>query len=191
MALVGAILAALATLSPAGLPAAMADPTPAPLARPAPPSPGADFAALAGSWRGEAWVQFGPNRYTFIQTERVAPHLGGAILIVEGRAEDTADPRASLFSAFAVLAWNPAVSAYEFRAYSGGRVGTFPARRTDDGALVWEMEGRDGARTRYVHRVVDGHWIGRGETSRDGVVWTEMFGMDLTRTGPATFEPAP
>lgn len=162
-----------------------------PVAQAAAPRAGETFGFLAGSWRGPAWAQFGPKRYEFIQTERVAPHLDGHILLVEGRALDEADPMAKLFHALGILSFNPDTKAYEFRTYSGGRSGTFPARLAEGQTFLWEVSGQNGMRTRYTHRVVGNEWRGTGEASRDGVTWTPVFGMVLKRLGPASFAAPP
>lgn len=146
------------------------------------------FSFLSGQWRGPAWAQVGPARYEFIQTERVAPHLDGTILLVEGRAEGEADPRAKFFHALGIISFNPAKSSFEFRTYSGGRSGTFPARLVNGDTMVWEIAGAGGTRTRYTHRVTGNRWEGKGEFSRDGTSWSEIFGMTLVRTGKASFE---
>lgn len=152
------------------------------------PKAGEDFAFLTGTWTGEAWVQMGDQRYTFQQMERVAAHLDGTILLLEGRGSDSADPGRSLFNAFAVVSWNPKTSGYEIRSYASGQAGTFPAQKMAAQTLRWQFQGPQGT-TRYTHRIDGDRWIGVGETSADGKTWTQTLGMNLTRTGSASFEP--
>jgi hypothetical protein len=149
----------------------------------------ADLGFLAGQWSGEGWIQMGPARTSFRQTERVAPFLDGGILLVEGRGVDAQDSAKTHHHAFAVLSWNADDQRYDFRSYSAGRSGTFPARLTGPGTLVWDME-MPGRKVRYTIRVVDDTWTESGEFSPDGTTWREFFHMTLTRTGAASFAAA-
>ena len=156
----------------------------------APTKAGEAFRFMAGSWRGDAWVQMGPQRITFTQTERVSPYLDDSVLLVEGRAIDDGNPAARLFHAFGVLSYNAETGGFEFRTYANGRAGTFPARLEGGNSLVWEIAGANGVRTRYTHRIEGDRWTGSGEITRDGKSWSPIFGMTLKRTGAASFAPA-
>ncbi len=151
----------------------------------------ADLAFLAGQWTGQGWIQMGPTRSSFLQTERVAPFLDGGILLVEGRGVDAQDASRVHHHAFAVLSWNDAEKRYDFRSYSAGRSGTFAARLTEPGVLVWEMEVPQ-RKIRYTIRGTGETWTESGEFSPDGTTWREFFHMTLRRVGTASFDgPAP
>lgn len=158
--------------------------------RPAAASPVDSFGFLSGIWRGTAWVIRGGKRHDFQQVERVAPYLDGAILLVDGRGMDPANPEQTLFEAFAVISANPETGGFDMRSYSGGRVGTFPATLAGPNTLSWEYRGPDGI-TRYTHRIEGDRWIGIGEVSKDGKTWTQTLGMDLERVAEASFAPWP
>ena len=111
-----ALLTALA-LTLAAAPAAAQMPAPAG------PKAGESFAFLTGRWSGEGWIQMGPERHAFRQTERVAPMLDGSIMTIEGKGVDPADPKVVHHHAFAILSWNPEAQRYDFRSYAGGRAG--------------------------------------------------------------------
>ncbi len=65
-----------------------------------------------------------------------------------------------------------------------GHDGDYPAE-LKDGAFVWSMEHPQAGHIRYTIRVKDGRWSETGESSRDGVSWTPIFEMTLTRDSSA------
>lgn len=142
---------------------------------------------LVGTWRGEAWMQFGDRRMTFESEEVVEPQLDGQVLVVHGRHR-TRVPGSSesvvAHDALGVLSMDPA-GGYNFRAYVADRApmgGTFPFRREGD-AWVWGFDDPRAGTVRYTIRRMDGAWVERGERRGPDGTWTEFYGMRVTRVG--------
>lgn len=142
------------------------------------------LAWMEGGWAGEARLSMpgGPPRIVH-QSERASRALDGLLLAVEGRGFATAaHDEPAVFAAYAVLSYDDQRGQYEFRAYNDGRATTAPAHFTEDGALVWSIEGGP-VRIRYTitHPAPD-RWVEQGEMSRDsGATWTRFIEMDLRR----------
>lgn len=157
-----------------------AAPATAQMPAPAGPKAGESFAFLTGRWTGEGWIQMGPQRYAFRQTERVAPMLDGSIMTIEGKGVDPADPKVVHHHAFAILSWNPEAQRYDFRSYAGGRAGTYAARLISPGSFVWEID-MPGGRIRYTAKVEGNRWVEDGEIKRGDADWRPFFHMELKR----------
>jgi hypothetical protein len=109
------------------------------------------------------------------------------VLVIEGTGYDAGGKVA--FNAFGVISWNAQTQGYEFRAYNGGRAGTFKMTPTDTGA-VWEMPAGPNANIVSTITIKDGTWhevqqyVAQGQPARTTVE------MNLKRIGdsdwPAT-----
>ncbi|GAA4854864.1 hypothetical protein [Luteimonas vadosa] len=138
----------------------------------------APLAKLDGHWRGTATIVLpsGETR-TLVQTERVGSFLDGSIKVIEGRgydAEGNID-----FNAFAIVSFDPAKQAYNFRSYAHGRSGDFKFKPTDDG-FQWEIPAGP-ATIRYTATIADGHWREVGERIVPGQAPVRMVTLDLQR----------
>lgn len=137
------------------------------------------FDMLHGEWRGTATTYARTGELiTTTQTERVGPLLDGDILLIEGRSYDAEGKTA--FNAFGTISYNPATQGYDFRAYSGGRSGTYEMTLTDTG-FIWTIPAGSGE---VVHTaVIEGDsWVETGEY----VVGEQRYPtvrLDLTRIG--------
>lgn len=139
----------------------------------------ADLSFLAGDWEGSGWTFTGPGaRAEFNQTETIRPMLGGKILTIhgQGRATDAEKGAAPEFEAFAIVSWDDASDAYNFRSYSGGRSGDFEAALDGEGVFVWRFPA-----TEFRITVAGDTWVETGHrTLPDGRV-VQFFEMTLTR----------
>lgn len=140
----------------------------------------ARLAFLDGEWRGTATITSPQGRQILTQTERVGPHLGGSIRVIEGRGY--APDGSTAFNAMAIIAWDPNRSAYTFRSYAQGYQGDYPFEVTEEG-FRWQTPAGPGATIQYVATIKDGRWREVGHYVREGQVPLPFIEMDLTRIG--------
>lgn len=141
------------------------------------------LAFMVGRWRGEAWMQRGPERVQTIMTETVEAKLGGTVLQVEGQGIATgsggAAPRV-VHHALAVVSFDAQTSAYGLRSYvASGQFGDFVLTLAP-GGVSWSREV-PGGRIRNTAQIANGEWREVGEFSRDGTTWTQIMEMRLRR----------
>lgn len=139
------------------------------------------FAWMDGTWRGPAVTKFPGGEHRVTQTERVGPMLGGTVRVVEGKGFN---PDGSVgFNAFAVISYDAARQAYDFRSYAQGHAGNFVIRPTADG-YVWEIPAGP-ATIRYTATFKGGAWTEIGERGSPSAGSTPLrfFEMHLARVG--------
>ena len=109
--------------------------------------------------------------------------LGGTLRVIEGRSFN---PDGSIgFNAFAMISFDPATKAYDFRSYALGRGGDFVITPTADG-YVWEIPAGP-ATIRYTATVKDKVWTEIGERVVTGQPPVRFFEMRLTRVGDSAW----
>jgi len=137
------------------------------------------FAWMDGTWRGTATTRGPSGEHKVTHTERVGTMLGGTLRVIEGRSFN---PDGSIgFNAFAVISFDPATKAYDFRSYALGRSGDFVITPNPDG-YVWEIPA--GPMTiRYTATLKDKVWTEIGERVAPGQPPVQFFEMHLTRIG--------
>jgi hypothetical protein len=142
----------------------------------------ARLAPLIGRWSGEAQV-LSPHNVLVHQTEAVETALDGALLVVRGVGYANAEHAgAPVFQAMAVISYDVANNAYEFRSYANGHANTAIGEVLDDGAFRWSLRPGGPVRIQYTIRVDGDVWTEIGEMSRDdGQSWTRTIEMRLTR----------
>ena len=138
---------------------------------------------MVGKWRGEAWMQRGPERVQTTMTETVERKLGGVVLQVEGLgivpATGASEAR-TVHHALAVVSFDPQTSAYGLRSYiATGQAGDF-ALTLIPGGVSWSREV-PGGRIRNTAQIGNGEWHEIGEFSRDGVSWIQIMELRLRR----------
>ena len=141
------------------------------------------LAFMVGHWRGEAWMQRGPERVRTTMTERVERKLDGAVLLVEGLGlvpgPDSTAPR-PVHQALAVVTFDPAAGTYGLRSYiATGQFGDFVLTQVP-GGVSWTREV-PGGRIRNTAHIGGDTWHEIGEFSRDGVAWVQIMEMNLRR----------
>ena len=139
---------------------------------------------LAGTWKGEGFMQRGPDeRHDFRGTEKVEARLGGLVLVIEGfhRASDSDDV---VHHAFAMLTWDDDAGLYRFRTQLANGRSSDSTGRFEDGAFIWSPPTPPGMEMRYIIREDEhGDWFEIGEMSRGDQGWRKFFEMRLKRTG--------
>lgn len=139
----------------------------------------AKLAWMDGTWRGPAATSGPGGEHKVTQTERVGTMLDGTIRVIEGRGFN---PDGSIgFNAFAVISYDPAKQAYDFRSYAQGREGDFVITPTPDG-YVWTIPAGP-ATIRYTATVKGDSWTEIGERVIAGQPAVKFFEMHLTRVG--------
>ena len=142
---------------------------------------------LIGEWKGEAWIQMGPNkRENVIQTEKVTPTAGGKVLLVEGlgrRKMEDGTAGDVVHDAIAMISWDKAKSTYRFIGHVAQQESVDSSLdMTAPNTLVWGMDTPQG-KVRFTIRLTEkGQWNEVGEFSRDGTNWMKFFEMTLTKS---------
>jgi len=141
------------------------------------------FAWMDGTWRGTAITRGPGGEHKVTHTERIGTMLGGTLRVIEGRSFN-ADGSIG-FNAFAVISYDPAKKAYNFRSYALGRGGDFVITPTADG-YVWEIPAGP-ATIRYTATFKDKVWTEIGERVAPDQPPAHFFEMHLTRVGDTSW----
>lgn len=142
---------------------------------------------LAGDWKGEGWIEMGPNgRSTFKQTETVLSKLSGTVILIEGVGKGklaSTGQEGIVHNALAVISYDSRAKKFQFRAFRAD--GNFiDAEMTPEGnGLVWGFrEPQRNVEIKYTIKLTDtGQWNEVGEFSMDGKTWRKFFEMTLQR----------
>lgn len=135
---------------------------------------------MNGRWQGPAWSQTPAGRHEIVQTERIGPMLDGSVKVVEGKSFER-DGRPAAFNAFGIIYFDPGKKVYRLHSHAQGRSGDFPMEVTADG-YVWTIAAGP-VSIRYAAIVRDGVWREVGEMVRPDGNATQIFEMNLRRTG--------
>jgi hypothetical protein len=137
---------------------------------------------LDGEWEGSGWVQMGPERHAFSQTESVTRRLDGLILVIDGlgRAADSGEVVHSAFAVVRVHEGEYRISAYTHH----GQYLDVPAQ-VAPGTLVWGFRGPQGQIRFTITHTESDEWHEIGEATQDGEKWFQFLEMRLGRAGAA------
>lgn len=140
----------------------------------------APLAKLDGLWRGTATMTSptGGSR-VITQTERVGPFLDGTVKVIEGRGYDATGKIA--FNALAIVSFDPAKRAYNFRSYAQGHSGDFVFQPTTDG-FIWEIPAGP-ITMRYTTTIKDDTWSEIGERIEPSKPPIKFIELKLQRIG--------
>ena len=136
---------------------------------------------MVGRWRGEAWMQRGPERVRATMTETVERKLEGVVFLVEGIGLLAGDPdQRVVHHALAVVTFDPQAGTYGLRSYiASGQFGDF-ALTLIPGGVMWTREV-PGGRVRNTALIGNGEWNEVGEFSRDGTTWVQIMDIKLRK----------
>ena len=137
---------------------------------------------MEGSWVGSGWIQMGPQRHEFQQTEQVTFHANRTVLTIDGRGTDATDSTAVIHQAFAVLSYDQQAGKYLMRAIraDGNHVDADFSVEAD-GTIIWGFSHPMAGQIRYTIRHTDGQWVESGAMSRDGETWIPFLEMHLSK----------
>lgn len=145
----------------------------------------APLAWLIGDWRGEGWIQRGPEgRIEVVATEHVESALGGRLLLAEGLGRTKVhDGEGSIgHHAFGVLSWNPETETYAFDTYLAGETGVDALATIEDDVVTWSFDVPHGKVRYQIRQTETGQWHEVGHFSPDGgTTWLPFFEMTLAR----------
>lgn len=138
---------------------------------------------LEGEWRGTGWIQMGPERRTFTQTEQVRRLANRAVLVIEGHGVAPGDDGTPIpvHEALAAIHFDAAAQRYGMRAWRGDGA-AIDARVTVSGdTLTWAFSPMAGIDTEYhITRGPSGEWMERGYVMRAGTRM-QFFEMRLEK----------
>ena len=146
------------------------------------------FAAWAGHWQGEGWMQMGqgePKKSTV--DEKIEPKLDGTLYLVEGVGK-AINPETNqemvVHHALALLSWDNNTNQYKFRTYLRDGRGTDAwLKPTGENQFQWGFDVPNRGKTRYSITLDPAKktWNEIGEYSADGTTWSKFFEMNLTK----------
>lgn len=140
---------------------------------------------LVGEWKGEGWIEFGPNqRYTFVETESVQSKLGGEVVLIEGLGKKVVGGQQAevvIHNAMAMVCYDAKAKQLRFRAYQAGGRSVDSEAKVANGQLEWGLE-EGGRSMRFIIKLdAADRWFEIGEVSTDGKTWRQFFEMKLQR----------
>src|SRR6516164_573193 len=93
---------------------------------------------LTGNWKGTGWIQLGPQKSSFNQTENISAKLNGTIIQIEGEGKDQQNPSAIIHQAFAIVSYDMQDAKYLMKAFrgDGGQVDA-NVKLLDDHTFQW------------------------------------------------------
>lgn len=138
---------------------------------------------LVGQWRGNSWMQMGPNRSTSQVFERIERRLDGMALVIEGlgKAKDAEGNERVVHNALAMVNYDPAAKRYRFMSQTTQGYFTNAEARFEDGAFIWGYKSPIGEFRFTIRLNEKGQWFEIGEVSRDSQPWQKFFEMTLDR----------
>ena len=143
---------------------------------------------LAGKWKGEATMTFGPSRTEkFTQTEAVEYRLGGTILVVEGVGTGKLpgqDKEGVVHNAFAVISYDADKKEYAVKAYKAEGVSVTGWLKVGDKKFEWGFTdpGRKIDVKYTVTLTEKGEWNEVGDSSLDGgKKWNRFYEMTVSK----------
>ncbi|TNE55546.1 MAG: hypothetical protein EP344_13155 [Bacteroidetes bacterium] len=137
---------------------------------------------MEGHWKGGGWLQMGPQRHEFTETETVTTHANGTVITIDGIGRNARDTAELVHQAFAVLSYDQQAGRYLMRAIrADGNHVDADFEVAADGSFVWGFSHPMAGRIRYTIRIADGRWSENGEMSRDGQTWMPFFQMNLVK----------
>ena len=138
---------------------------------------------LTGTWKGAGWIQMGPQKSTFNQTENISAKMNGTIIQIDGQGKDQQKPDVIIHQAFAIISYDNENSKYLMKAFRGdGEQVDAEAKLIDDHSFQWSFSSAMTGQIKYTITVLNNKWTEIGEMSRDGGKdWSKYFEMILDK----------
>lgn len=137
---------------------------------------------IEGAWKGSGWMQMGPTRHEFLQSEQVSLKVNGVLLQIDGLGIDAKDNKTVIHNAFGIITYDPAQDTYSMQAYrgDGARIDAY-LKPLSDQSFEWGFRHPMAGDMRYIITVKNNEWIETGEMSRDGKQWFKFLEMKLIK----------
>jgi hypothetical protein len=141
------------------------------------------IAFLAGNWKGSGYIQMGPEKHSFNESETIGLKLNGTLIQIEGEGKDQQNPDLTIHQAFAIISYNNQNKKYLMKAFRGdGEQIDADTKLTDDHSFQWSFANPMAGEIRFTITVADNKWKETGEMSRDnGKNWNKYFEMILSK----------
>jgi hypothetical protein len=137
---------------------------------------------LTGNWQGSGYIQMGPQKHTFNQTETIALKLNGTVIQIEGEGKDQQKPELTIHQAYAVISYDMQNKKYLMRAFRGdGEQIDADTKLIDEHTFQWSFVNPMAGQIKFTISVLDNKWTETGEMSRDGKNWNKYFEMILDK----------
>ncbi|MBM83643.1 MAG: hypothetical protein CMJ78_24050 [Planctomycetaceae bacterium] len=139
---------------------------------------------LVGSWEGDGYVQFSPQKSPFKGTELVQKKIGGLAIMIEGIHKMTLPngKERVVHDALGWITYDTKAKHYKFESHlSNGRSDSFTAKLVDEKTLRWEIPKTPLGKMRYTTKISDGKWHEIGEAAKEGEDWKPFFEMNLKK----------
>ena len=136
---------------------------------------------MVGQWEGSGWMQMGPDKSYFNQTEDIQMKTGGLTMLIEGKGRK--EDGTLIHDALATVNWNSQSGQYDFISHvSKGYHSKFKGM-VEGEAFIWIIENPYAGTMRYVIKLNDkGQWFEIGERkANDSDVWVQFFEMTLNK----------
>jgi len=138
---------------------------------------------LTGNWKGTGWIQMGPQKSTFGETENISTKLNGTIIQIEGEGRDEQKSDRVIHQAFAIISYDIGNAKYLMKAFRGDGVQIdADAKLIDDHSFQWGFSNAMTGQIKFTVTVINNKWTEVGEMSRDnGKNWFKYFEMVLEK----------
>jgi hypothetical protein len=141
---------------------------------------------IAGNWAGSGWIQMGPEKHEFNQSEKVTIKVNGTIVQIDGLGIDAKDNKTVIHNAFAIITYSPETRQFGMQAFrgDGARVDAY-LKPIAENSFEWGFKHPMAGNMRYTISVKNDVWTETGEMSQDGKQWFPFFGMTLQKVAPS------
>jgi hypothetical protein len=138
---------------------------------------------LTGNWKGNGYIQMGPQKHSFTQTEVIKLKLNGTVIQIEGEGKDKQNPEITIHQAFAIISYDAQNTKYLMTAFRGdGEQINAETKLIDSNTFQWSFSNPMAGLIKFTISVKNNVWTETGEMSRDnGTTWTKYFEMILDK----------
>ena len=140
---------------------------------------------MIGEWEGAGWMMTREGKQTSKILEKVECKLDCNIMIVEGlgtKIDSITKETIVVHNAFGVLSFDAKSNSLSIRAYKKEGVTESKIEFIEEKIIQWNLDIPNGSKVRFtVDFKAENKWIEIGEFSRDGVNWSQILGMELTK----------
>ena len=143
------------------------------------------LASMVGQWKGDGWIEMGPQRFQFESSEVFSRKAGGLALLVEGihRMPIPTGESRVIHNAVAMITYDADADRYRFiTQLANGRGGDYHGTITADGDFQWIIPDTPMGKMTYTISVEDGKYSEIGELTLPSGERKKFFEMNLTKS---------